>query len=50
MINASPCFTTSEYCLFLSSGRLVSMMPLTRSMVQAMRLLEMNLARSLKES
>jgi hypothetical protein len=45
----SPCRTTSWYCLFLSSGRLVSMTPLpeTRSMVQGMRPAAMNLARSL---
>lgn len=46
----SPWRTTSWYCLFLSSGRFVSMMPLpaTRSMVQGMRPAAMNLARSLQ--
>lgn len=43
----SPCFSTSAYCLFLSSGLFVSMMPLTRSMVQGIRSAAMNLARSL---
>lgn len=47
VIKASPCLTTSAYCLFLSSGRLVSMIPLTRSIVHEMRSLAMNLARSL---
>lgn len=50
VINASPCLTTSVYCLFLSSGRLVSIMLLTRSMVQGMRSAAMNLARSLNSS
>lgn len=47
----SPWRTTSWYCLFLSSGRLVSMTPwpATRSMVQGMRPAAMNLARSLKK-
>lgn len=27
VIKASPCFTTSAYCLFLSSGRVVSIVP-----------------------
>lgn len=48
MIRESPCLTTSEYCLFLSSGRLVSMIPFTRSIVHEMRLLEMNFAKSLQ--
>lgn len=47
VIRASPCFTTSVYCLFLSSGRLVSMMPLTRSMVHGMRSAAMKRAKSL---
>ncbi len=47
VINPSPCLTTSVYCLFLSSGRFVSMIPLTRSMVQGMRSAAMNFARSL---
>lgn len=47
VINWSPCFTTSAYCLFLSSGRFVSMMPLTRSIVQGIRFAAMNLAKSL---
>lgn len=47
VISASPCLTTSVYCLFLSSGRLVSMMLLTRSIVQGMRSAAMKLARSL---
>ncbi len=50
VISASPCLTTSVYCLFLSSGRLVSMMLLTRSMVQGMRSAAINLARSLNSS
>ena len=47
----SPWRTTSWYCLFLSSGRFVSMtpLPLTRSMVQGMRPAAMNLARSLED-
>ena len=48
VINASPCLTTSVYCLFLSSGRFVSMIPLTRSIVHGMRSAAMNLARSLQ--
>lgn len=48
VINASPCLTTSAYCLFLSSGRFVSMTPLTRSIVHGMRSAAMNLARSLQ--
>lgn len=49
VISASPCFTTSVYCRFLSSGRLVSMMEFTRSMVHGIRSAAMNLARSLRE-
>ena len=49
VINASPCLTTSLYCLFLSSGRFVSIIPLTRSMVQGMRSAAMNFARSLEK-
>ena len=48
VISPSPCFTTSAYCLFLSSGRFVSMILLTRSMVQGMRSAAMNFARSLR--
>ena len=47
VISPSPCLTTSAYCLFLSSGRFVSMILLTRSMVQGMRSAAMNFARSL---
>src|SRR5690625_1454837 len=47
VISASPCLTTSAYCLFLSSGRLVSMIPLTRSMVHGIRSPAINLAKSL---
>ena len=49
VMSPSPCLTTSAYCLFLSSGRFVSMILLTRSMVQGMRSAAMNLARSLFE-
>ena len=48
VISPSPCLTTSAYCLFLSSGRFVSMILLTRSMVQGMRSAAMNFARSLR--
>ena len=48
VISPSPCLTTSAYCLFLSSGLLVSIILLTRSMVQGMRSAAMNLARSLR--
>ena len=50
MISWSPWRTTSWYCLFLSSGRFVSMTPLpeTRSIVQGIRPAAMNLARSLR--
>lgn len=47
VMSPSPCLTTSAYCLFLSSGRFVSMILLTRSMVQGMRSAAMNFARSL---
>lgn len=47
VISPSPCLTTSAYCLFLSSGLLVSMILLTRSMVQGMRSAAMNFAKSL---
>ena len=47
VISPSPCLTTSAYCLFLSSGLFVSIILLTRSMVQGMRSAAMNLARSL---
>lgn len=49
VISWSPWRTTSWYCLFLSSGRFVSMTPLpdTRSMVHGMRPPATNLARSL---
>lgn len=49
VINWSPCLTTSWYCLFLSSGLLVSItpLPLTRSIVQGIRPAAMNRARSL---
>lgn len=50
VIKVSPCFTTSAYCLFLSSGRLVSMITLTRSIVHGIRSPAMNLARSLQIS
>ena len=50
VIKLSPCLTTSAYCLFLSSGRFVSMIPLTRSIVQGIRSAAMNLARSLQQS
>lgn len=48
VISPSPCLTTSAYCLFLSSGLFVSMILLTRSMVQGMRSAAMNFARSLR--
>ncbi len=47
VIKPSPCLTTSVYCLFLSSGRFVSMILFTRSMVQGIRSAAMNLERSL---
>jgi hypothetical protein len=47
VISWSPCLTTSVYCLFLSSGRFVSIMLLTRSMVQGIRSAAINFARSL---
>ena len=47
VISPSPCLTTSAYCLFLSSGLFVSIILLTRSMVQGMRSAAMNFARSL---
>jgi hypothetical protein len=49
VISWSPCLTTSLYCLFLSSGLLVSMIPfpVTRSMVQGILSAAMNFARSL---
>lgn len=50
VIKLSPCLTTSAYCLFLSSGRFVSMIPLTRSIVHGIRSAAMNLARSLHRS
>lgn len=49
VISPSPCLTTSAYCLFLSSGLFVSMILLTRSMVQGMRSAAMNFARSLRK-
>ena len=48
VMSASPCLTTSAYCLFLSSGRFVSMMPFTRSIVHGIRSAAMNFARSLQ--
>jgi len=44
----SPCFTTSLYCRFLSSGRLVSMVPFTRSIVQFSFFDGMNFDKSLR--
>ena len=49
VIRASPCLTTSAYCLFLSSGLFVSMIPFTRSIMHGMRSAAMNLARSLRD-
>ena len=50
VMSASPCLTTSVYCLFLSSGRFVSMMPFTRSIVHGIRSAAINLARSLRHT
>lgn len=49
VISWSPCFTTSLYCLFLSSGLLVSMIPfpVTRSIVHGILSAAINFARSL---
>lgn len=49
VISWSPCLTMSWYCLFLSSGRFVSMTSLTRSIVQGTLFPAMNFARSLFE-